>query len=62
MTKQTLEEFRTSAGSLLSGGVFTTIGIPGEFYTEASGINNNGVVVGFYQDTAGLYVSFPATP
>jgi probable HAF family extracellular repeat protein len=49
-------------GFLLSQGVFTTIAIPGEVYTYASGINNNGVVAGVYQDSAGLAVSFLATP
>ncbi|MGA9899877.1 MAG: hypothetical protein WBQ09_17390 [Terriglobales bacterium] len=49
-------------GYLLSGGVFTTFEIPGEPVTIAENINNKGVVVGFYQDAAGLEVSFLATP
>jgi hypothetical protein len=36
--------------------------MPGEVLTYAAGINNNGVVVGVYQDAAGLTVSFLATP
>jgi len=48
---------------LLSGGVFTSIDIlPGEVYAVADDINNNGVLVGYYQDAAGLVVSFLAAP
>jgi hypothetical protein len=47
---------------LLSGGVFTTITIPGEFATTPIDINNNGVILGSYQDAAGVVVSFIATP
>jgi hypothetical protein len=48
---------------LWSGGVFTPISIlPGEVSSAAADINNNGVLVGYYQDAAGLYVSFMATP
>jgi hypothetical protein len=36
--------------------------MPGEVLTYAAGINNNGVVVGVYQDAAGLTISFLATP
>jgi hypothetical protein len=49
-------------GYLLSGGVFTTIAIPGEAATIPTNINNKGVLVGFYQDAAGLEVSFLAVP
>lgn len=37
----------TSYGFLDTGGVFTTIDLPGTNYTVASGINDNGQVVGF---------------
>jgi len=48
---------------LLSGGVYTTISIlPGEVYADAADINNNGVIVGYYEDAAGLFGSFMATP
>jgi hypothetical protein len=38
------------------------IAIPGEVYTAVTDINNSGVVVGYYQDAAGLVGSFLATP
>lgn len=48
---------------LLSGGVFTPISVfPGEVYAVADDINNDGVIVGFYQDAAGITVGFMATP
>jgi hypothetical protein len=47
---------------VLSGGVFTTIAIPGEDYTYLVNINNSGVVIGGYQDAAGVDVAFMATP
>jgi uncharacterized membrane protein len=48
---------------LLSGGVFTPITIlSGEVYAVANDINNDGVLVGYYQDAAGLLISFMATP
>ncbi len=48
---------------LLSGGVYTPISIlPGEVYAGVADINNNGVLVGYYQDATGLLVSFVATP
>ena len=47
---------------LLSGGVFTPISVfPGEVYAVADDINNDGVIVGFYQDAAGITVGFMAT-
>jgi hypothetical protein len=49
-------------GFVLGGGVFTTIAIPGEPFTIMEDINNNGVLVGEYQDAAGLTYSFLATP
>ena len=48
---------------LWSGGVFTPIAIlPGEVVTDVIDINNNGVLVGYYQDAAGLVAGFIATP
>ena len=47
---------------MLSGGVFTTVTIPGEPYTVLYDINDNGVLLGNYQDAAGLEVGFLATP
>jgi hypothetical protein len=48
---------------LWSGGVFTPISIlPGEVYNDVTDINNNGVLVGYYQDAAGVVGSFMATP
>src|SRR5213593_131880 len=41
-------------GYLLSGGVFTTIGIPGAAVTNARGINARGDIVGTYQITPSL--------
>ncbi|HTW58650.1 MAG TPA: hypothetical protein VMD99_10985 [Terriglobales bacterium] len=48
---------------LWSGGVYTPISIlPGEVSAIAYDINNNGVLVGDYQDGAGVVGSFLATP
>jgi hypothetical protein len=48
---------------LLSAGVYTPITIlSGEVYAALADINNNGVVVGYYQDAAGVVASFMATP
>ncbi len=49
-------------GFLLSGGTFTSIVIPNEFFTDVTDINNDGVVVGYYQDAAGVNEGFMATP
>lgn len=37
-----------STGFLLSDGVYTTIAVPGANFTLAEGINNSGVIVGWY--------------
>jgi probable HAF family extracellular repeat protein len=37
---------------LRSGGVFTTIDLPGAKYSAAEGINSAGVIVGTYIDAA----------
>jgi hypothetical protein len=48
---------------LCSGGAFTPIAIlPGEVVTDVIDISNNGVLVGYYQDAAGLVGGFIATP
>jgi len=48
---------------LLSGSVYTPIAIlPGEVYSVVVDINNDGVLVGYYLDAAGLGGSFIATP
>jgi hypothetical protein len=47
---------------VLSGGVFTTFAIPGEYSTFVSDMDNNGVLLGQYVDAAGLTVSFMAAP
>jgi probable HAF family extracellular repeat protein len=49
------------AGFVLSDGVYTTLRVPGAEDTEAVSINNDGQVVGFYQDASG-YHGFLATP
>jgi uncharacterized membrane protein len=38
----------SDSGFLLSGGVFTTIAVPGANFTLAEGINDAGVIVGWY--------------
>ena len=38
----------SATGFLLSGGVYTTIAVPGANFTWAEGINNAGVIVGWY--------------
>jgi hypothetical protein len=48
---------------LLNGSVYTPITIiPGEVYSIVVDINNNGVLVGYYLDAAGVGGSFIATP
>ncbi|MGA7078007.1 MAG: hypothetical protein WBQ43_12775 [Terriglobales bacterium] len=41
-----------SSGFLLSGGVYTSINVPGASITWAEGINTAGVIVGYYSDPA----------
>jgi len=62
LTSECVEANDGTQGFLLSQGIYTTITIPGENFTFAIGIKNNGVVLGEYQDAAGLLVSFLATP
>ena len=62
VTEECVGDLSGAQGFLLSGGTFTEITIPGEFYTVAFEINNNGVIVGYYQDAAGVIGSFLATP
>ncbi|MDI1264899.1 MAG: Ig-like domain-containing protein [bacterium] len=52
----------SSHGFLYSGGAYTTIDYPlGNMPTTLSGINNSGLIVGYYQDASGTH-SFLATP
>ena len=46
---------RDAHGFLLSGGLLTTIDVPGAILTEAFGINERGDIVGVYEDAAGLH-------
>jgi probable HAF family extracellular repeat protein len=62
VTEECIGDISGAQGFLLTGDTFTNIGIPGEYFTEATGINNNGMIVGFYQDAAGVINSFIATP
>ena len=41
-----------------ASGTYTTIDYPGAVQTDISGINNLGMMVGFYIDTAGVYHGF----
>src|ERR1700678_1230536 len=49
-------------GFLLSGVVFTTINVPTASASEVSNINNKGVMVGWYYDSAGARLAFIDTP
>lgn len=49
-------------GFLLSGGVFTTIDVPGATETLALGINSSGDIVGGYQDANGGFHAYLRTP
>ena len=42
--------------------IWTAVILSGEVYAALADINNNGVVVGYYQDAAGVVASFMATP
>ena len=46
---------------MLSGGVFTTIQVPGASATEIYGINDHGMIVGDYIDGDGDLHAFIAT-
>jgi len=41
-------------GFLLSGGAYTTIDAPGSSFTVAEGINNPGVIAGYFVDGVGI--------
>jgi uncharacterized membrane protein len=43
----------TSEGFLDRGGVFTFLNVPGSTFTQALGLNNTGLVDGFFVDAAG---------
>jgi hypothetical protein len=47
-----------SSGFLLSGGVYTTINVPGAPVTWAEGINTAGVIVGYYVGSSDNYDGF----
>ena len=49
-------------GFVLSGGVLTTLDIPGSDFVRALGINDAGDIVGFYRDAADVAHGFLATP
>jgi hypothetical protein len=49
-------------GFLYSGGNFTIFNFPGAVSTYLLGISNAGVLVGYYQDVAGNFHGFLATP
>src|SRR5262249_456032 len=50
------------SGFLLDGGNYATLAVPGAINTNAWGINNNGLIVGSYTDTAGTAHGFLAAP
>ena len=48
---------------LLSHGVFTSFDLPGTVgFSDASGINPGGIIVGIYNDAAGNGHGFVRTP
>lgn len=49
-------------GLLLSGGIYTTIDFPGARGTAGFGINDDGVIVGAYQDLNGRFHGYVRTP
>ncbi len=49
-------------GFLLHHGIFTSFDPPGSAFTEASGINALGVIVGIYFDSSGVEHGFVRTP
>ena len=49
-------------GFLYGGGTFSKIAFPGAVATEAVGINDEGDIVGLYQDSVGNLHGFLATP
>jgi hypothetical protein len=49
-------------GFLDAGGHFTTIDVPGAASTGIRGINNDGTIVGYYQDSRGSLHAFSAVP
>lgn len=46
-------EGSTAAGFLYSGGKFQTLSVPGSTMTEALGINDSGIIVGWYATVPG---------
>ena len=49
-------------GLLRSGGVYTTIDFPGARGTLAYGINDDGAIVGAYQDSSGRFHGYVRLP
>ncbi len=49
-------------GYLLRQGKFVTIDPPGAVNTQADAINDDGVIVGLYEDKAGVFHGYKATP
>jgi len=49
-------------GYLLRQGEFVTIDPPGAVNTQADAINDDGVIVGLYEDQAGVFHGYKATP
>lgn len=64
MTTECLTNYSVSGaqGFLLSGGIYTTINVPGFNSTVATDINDNGVIVGYDSDNAGNNHAFFAIP
>lgn len=48
-------------GFFLSGGVYTTLDVPGATLTEATGINNVGQITGWYENSKGIAHGFVLT-
>jgi len=48
----------TTSGFLKIGDLYTTIDYPGAAATYCTGINNNGLIVGFFADAAGKFSGF----
>src|SRR5262249_17750263 len=51
-----------TSGFLLSGGQYTTFDPPNSTFTQPTGINDRGQIVGFYQYNNGAFLGFLADP
>lgn len=56
------DEGSTASGFVLRDGKFTRIDVPGSVLTAALGINDDGVIVGRYEDRKGRTRGFKAVP